>query len=420
MMPKQIVLRRLARTITRLSVIIVVAGASLPSTQSVAAVPANVQSWSSWSSLGKPYGGTVQWPVVGQNQDGRLEVFAQIAGLDSTFYVYHLAQSAPGNWNWSYWDTLGFSEARAAPAVGRNQDGRMDVFAQNLWFGFGGSCSGPHYGIEHIFQTAINNGWSTWADLDQPFTTTCVDLSDPYVNWNQDGRLEVWAKGADGNVWEKPQVAVNGAWGSWSNMSKPTGITISPRLTMSQEQDGRETVFVYGSNAEIYFIYQTATNNGWSGWVGMGQPPGGAYDEPTVGQNQDGRQELFVGGSDGKIWRKSQVAPNSYWSDWGTLGKPASVTFYYDPIVAKHQDGTLDVFVVGSDHNLWHISQTAPNNGWGNWQSLGAPAGVTLTNQLAVGRNLNGMIEILDVGDDGTLYTIQQQVSFIYLPLITR
>jgi hypothetical protein len=419
-MPKQFVLRQCMVTISLLTIINVFTGARQSPTQSVGTETASVQSWSGWIGLGKPSGGTVQWPVVGRNQDGRLEVFAQIAGINSTFSVYHIWQWLPGTWFLSVWDSLGSSAGQAAPAVGSNQDGRMDVLAQSLWYGFGGTCSGPHYEIAHIYQTAINNGWSSWVSLDYPFTTTCIDLSDPYVNWNQDGRLEVWAKGADGNVWAKPQVAVNGGWDGWSNMSKPSGLTVSPKLAMSREQDGRETVFVYATTGDTYFMYQTAINNGWSGWIGMGQPSVGAYDEPTVGQNQDGRQELFVGGSDGSIWHKYQLAPNSSWTGWGIFGKPAGVTFYYDPIVAKHQDGTLDVFVVGSDHNLWHICQTAPSDGWGSWQSLGTPAGVTLTNQLAAGRDLNGAFEVFDVGDDGNLYTIQEQIWNIYLPFVAR
>jgi hypothetical protein len=73
---------------------------------------------------------------VGQNQDGRLEVLVQVYGLGAWPYlsVYHTWQTAP-NGNWGGWDALGRSEACAAPAVARNPDGRLDVFAQHMWIG---------------------------------------------------------------------------------------------------------------------------------------------------------------------------------------------------------------------------------------------------------------------------------------------
>jgi hypothetical protein len=39
--------------------------------------------------------------------------------------------------------------------------------------------------------------------------------------------------------------------------------------------------------------------------------------------------------------------------------------------VAQDADGRLEVFVHGTDNALWHIWQTAPNNGWSSWNTLG-------------------------------------------------
>jgi hypothetical protein len=38
--------------------------------------------------------------------------------------------------------------------------------------------------------------------------------------------------------------------------------------------------------------------------------------------------------------------------------------WHHDPIVARNQDGRLEIFIVGDDTNLYHLWQTAPNNGW--------------------------------------------------------
>jgi len=42
-----------------------------------------------------------------------------------------------------------------------------------------------------------------------------------------------------------------------------------------------------------------------------------------------------------------------------------------DPWVANNADGRMEAFARGTDDALWHIWQTAPNNGWSGWASLG-------------------------------------------------
>ena len=46
----------------------------------------------------------------------------------------------------------------------------------------------------------------------------------------------------------------------------------------------------------------------------------GWIDKLTVGRNADGRLEVFARGADGGIWHKWQTAPNNGWSGWASLG----------------------------------------------------------------------------------------------------
>ena len=65
------------------------------------------------------------------------------------------------------------------------------------------------------------------------------------------------------------------------------------------------------------------------------------------------------------------VSSNS--SSWG------EVDIYYSNRLAdlqtcvgtRNADGRLEIFGVGTDNALWHIWQTAPNNGWSGWESRG-------------------------------------------------
>ncbi len=47
---------------------------------------------------------------------------------------------------------------------------------------------------------------------------------------------------------------------------------------------------------------------------------GGWIDLLEVGKNADGRLEVFVRGSDKALYHKWQTAPNNGWSGWASMG----------------------------------------------------------------------------------------------------
>jgi len=55
-----------------------------------------------------------------------------------------------------------------------------------------------------------HGGWSGWYSLGGVLT------SDPAVGRNADGRLEVFVTGTDGALWRKWQVTPNGSWSGWA------------------------------------------------------------------------------------------------------------------------------------------------------------------------------------------------------------
>jgi hypothetical protein len=80
-----------------------------------------------WASLG---GADLNLgpPVVVRNFDGSLEIFA-LAGDGQVYYIF---QRRPGQW--STWQSLGgdalFKNSSTRIVVGQNADGRLELFAQ--------------------------------------------------------------------------------------------------------------------------------------------------------------------------------------------------------------------------------------------------------------------------------------------------
>ncbi|WP_447600625.1 S8 family peptidase [Nitrospira sp. Nam80] len=72
-------------------------------------------------------------------------------------------------------------------------------------------------------------------------------------------------------------------------------------------------------------------------------------------------------------------------------GKPVGTFLNAEAAVRealRRTGGRLEVFARGSDKALWHKWQTAPNNGWSTWASLGG-----WVNQPVVTRNADGRLE---------------------------
>lgn len=278
-----------------------------------------------WASRG----GVIFEPVVGNDQDGRLEVFAR--GTDGA--LWHIWQTAPNN-GWSGWASRG-GIIQGPIALGRNADGRLEVFVR-----------GGDNALWHKWQTAPNNGWSGWASLGGGMGSR-VGITN-----NADGRLEVFVRGTDGVLYHIWQTAPNNGWSGWGSL----GGVIQGAPSAARNADGRIEVFAKGMDNALYHIWQTAPNNGWSGWGSLG----GLISNPVAINNADGRLEVFVQGADTGLWHIWQTAPNNGWSGWSSL----SGQMTEGPIGSRNQDGRLELFVKGLDGALWHTWQSAPNNGW--------------------------------------------------------
>lgn len=147
-------------------------------------------------------------PFVSQNLDGCLKVFVH----DTSTGIAHIWQcSSPTNQVctnfWSGWASLGPGIV-SSPAVGRNADGRLEVFAVGV--------SG---GMQQTFQcrsptsSFCSGSWSGWLAFGgNPASTP------PAVGQNTNGSLEVFFPGVDGSIWHRYQCSCSGGWSGWSSL----------------------------------------------------------------------------------------------------------------------------------------------------------------------------------------------------------
>jgi hypothetical protein len=206
---------------------------------------------------------------------------------------------------------------------------------------------------------------------------------------NQDGRLEAFVIGVQGDLAHISQEFDANALGgkrwsySWrSHGTPPSGAALAPGgLVGAPSQDGRLELFAVDAGGNLWHIWQTEVNGGWSdtapGWYSHGTPPGTTCaGTPAIAADPNGLLNLFVVGADGNLWQISQVQPSNGWSDWVSQGAPSTTTLDASPAITSRitdtQYGQLEVLAVGADSNLWHILQEA-SGVWSVWYSLGSP-----------------------------------------------
>ncbi len=133
-----------------------------------------------------------------------------------------------------------------------------------------------------------------------------------------------------------------------------------------------------------------------SPWASLG---GQLVAPPTVGRNADGRIVVVGIGLDGRLWRMEQSAPSNGWRNW-EMCAPQCPELVGRASVSNYSAGGVEVFARAQDGQIYHAWQQASNSSeWAGWTGLGdqfASEPVAIT-------NLDGRIEVFALSPDGRL-----------------
>jgi hypothetical protein len=232
-----------------------------------------------------------------------------------------------------------------------------------------------------------------WRDLGGTLTTD-VDAS-----MYADARLAVFGVGLDGRVWHRVQTAAGAhdSWTIWAPIGSQAGFVGRP--TVGRSTDGRLEVFCRTAGGELWHVWQTAPNGGWSGWERRGDR---CTTDAAVCLNADGRMELFVCRDGGRVFHAYQRVVNGLWSGLETLQDGSLLG---PPDVAPNADGRMEVVGRGLNRSVWHVWQNQPNGGWSNWATLGG----TYRNTPTICRHANQKLELYATSDDSKAWHVWQQ-----------
>ena len=173
--------------------------------------------------------------------------------------------------------------------------------------------------------------------------------------------------------------AVDGTLSSRKTMYSPPGVG-----TWSQN---RVDIFALGQGGELWQYYYDAAYNGWNGWEAFG----GNFlldFAPTVASWGSGRYDLFLVCANNTLGYKyfdGAWSPSQASTDYYNLGGQLTSR----PNVVIPEVGRMDVFARGGDAGLWHLKFDGK---WGKWNRLGGsndrivgdPAAAVLGNKIYV------------------------------------
>jgi hypothetical protein len=217
---------------------------------------------------------------------------------------------------------------------------------------------------------------------DEQASIEIAPVRSPTAVLDHDGRIQVFAIGADGRPWRV--AATTGdevpAWGSWTPLADATG---ARQLVAIHDRDGDIAVMGIDGAGALASTYQTSWTWDDAHWGRMGDDA----EQLAVADDASGRHHVFTVAG-GVLRDTPQQAPNS--------GYDAPVTLRdrgVEQVVAVNDKpgggGTLHVFTL-VDHRVWHSWQEA-GGGW----ATPRPIGVRDLRQLDGVVNLDGRLELV-------------------------
>lgn len=330
---------------------------------------------------------------VADRGDGSLILVGRDTG-GSVGITYKTNLSGSGS-AWAPWKSLGGSFA-SQPVALVNSNGTVIAHVRGndnrLWY---------------AQETTAGSRSFTWTVIPQGSTPTFI--YDPASVRLGDGRIAVFATGADGRVYQSTQVTRGGSWSAYEDLGKPTSKVFDRSPVVAINGNGALSVFSHGSDYGLWMKQQTAAGGSWGAWTYLGGMLNSGYPSDFISVNYDSANRLIalVNDAGSTVHTLRQTSPSSTtWTTWTHLLGGAHGGSR--PAAARNDDGRITVFFYGNyGTSLYLKSQTSPGaSTWTGpeWTSFTTPVSsspVTFT-------DYRGIIHVFALDGAGILHEAVQ------------
>jgi hypothetical protein len=226
--------------------------------------------------------------------------------------------------------------------------------------------------------------WSGWAGLGGVLTSA------PAVAAPGNNRLDVFARGADNEIWHRSWNG--GRWVEWVSVGAPPNpplsngsSTVSAPAAVSVSE-GTIDLFVTGPLNALWHRHYNGRR--WSDWESRG---GNLSSAPTAASWASDRIDVFARGSSGDV--QQATADSGIWGPWGSLGGQIIGA----PAATSWGPNRVDLFAHGVDDGVWH-------RWWGGQWSPWAGLGGRVKGGLDAAAMQPDRIDVFARGADDVLY----------------
>lgn len=237
-----------------------------------------------------------------------------------------------------------------------------------------------------------HGSFGAWTDLG------ASPAGQPVAAKNSDGRIQLFARAADGSVWTNAQTSPGGSFGGWSSLPAVSGTT---HPVAFKNEDGRLTVLALDANDHLMEISQVSPGGAFAAhWTDTGAAPA---NPPSVGVDSDGAVTLVAhaaSSAGGGLWVDQQQGPNGPLGGWYVLD--GNKSFDGDvPTLVPDQAGALELFGLTNGANVWDSTQSPPEGTFGPFSEFGASPAGDPTGVLRP----DGQIQLVARAADGSIWT---------------
>lgn len=235
----------------------------------------NGTTWTSWAAISGTSGNATSGAACVGHDTNHLT--CSVRWSNGNIYV---ADRVGGVWG-SWINTGMATPANTAPSITTWGSGRLDIFARGL-------VSGGQAEMTHVWSTNYGASWTSVEPLGGNIigAPACIGRQPS----GSDGKLDCFARGADGNIWKRSYPG-GSVWGSWGSLF--VAATSDPAVTV---RSGTSLDVLYaGPNGALW---QISSSNGGSAWnmpadLGDNNSWGSWSNPPWTRDNLDARACMY-------------------------------------------------------------------------------------------------------------------------------
>jgi hypothetical protein len=340
--------------------------------------------------------------TVGQNSDGHLEIL-YVGTNNDLFHNWQKKPNISDGANWAGEQRSAHNGANYSAnqvAVAQNKDRHLEIF-------YVGTNNDLYHNWQKVPNISDNTNWM--GQQRSAHNGANYSAKQVTVAPNQDGHLEIFYVGTNNDLyhnWQmQPNISDNLNWAGQQRLAH-NGVNYSAKqVAAALNSDGRLEIFYVGTNNDLFHNWQIERNiSDVTNWAGEERFAMDSAKQVAVAQNSDGRLEIFYVGTDNRLFHNWQIKPGvSDPANW--FGETRFPGDSADQVaVARNADGRLEIFYVGTNNDIYHNWQMKPGiSDNANWAGETVFPGDS-AQQIAVGQNKDGHLEIFYVGTNNDLY----------------